>query len=411
MWRINAPKAQFAPPLGEGSRIGKVPSSPISRRNLLLSSAAGLAACAPQKATGFFGYCLVANQESRAVGVVDLTRFRVRRPIPLDAAPTAILALPNKPKAYVLAAESGTVYEIDATFLTVGRRARAGNQAVGMRLSRSGDALWVLYRDPASLVELPFDSLKPGRRIRLSAPPDDFDLSLKTDYAAVVSRGQRRIDIVTLTSAAIVRSIQAATEPSIVGFRRDGRQLIAGSQADRSLTIYDVASGKTVVRLPLPLAPRNFCFTPDGGQLFVTGDGMDAVVTVYPYRTEVVETILAGRAPGAMVVTSETSPSYLLVANPETNGVTVLDVETGRLVAVVQVGQEPRHIILTPDPPDRQYALVLNEKSGDLAVIRIFSLSGKQTGGDRVRRYKSAPLFTLIPVGEKPVGAAVVALT
>jgi DNA-binding beta-propeller fold protein YncE len=381
---------------------------PISRRNLLLSSAAGLAACAPQKATGFFGYCLVANQESRAVGVVDLTRFRVRRPIPLDAAPTAILSHPNKPRAYVLAAQGGTVYEIDATFLAVGRRARAGNEAVGMRLSRGGDALWVLYRDPASLVELPLDSLKPGRRIRLPAPPDDFDLSIETDYAAILSRSHRRIDIVSLAPAAIARSIQAATEPSIARFRRDGRQLIAGSRADRSLTIYDVASGLTVVRLPLPLAPRNFCFTPDGGQLFVTGDGMDAVVTVYPYRTEVVETTLAGRAPGAMVVTSETSPSYLLIANPETNGVTVLDVETGRLVAVVQVGQEPRLIVLTPD---KQFALVLNQKSGDLAVIRIFSLSGKQTGGDRVRRYKSAPLFTLIPIGEKPVGAAVVALT
>jgi DNA-binding beta-propeller fold protein YncE len=216
---------------------------------------------------------------------------------------------------------------------------------------------------------------------------------------------------VSLVSASIERSIQAATEPSIASFRRDGRQLIAGSQADRSLTIYDVASGKTVVRLPLPLAPRNFCFTLDGGQLFVTGDGMDAVVTVYPYRTEVVETILAGRAPGVMVVTSETNPSYLLVANPETDGITALDVETGNLVAVVQVGQEPRHIVITPD---KQYALVLNEKSGDLAVIRIFSLSGKQpgkAGGDRVRRYKSAPLFTLIPIGEKPVGAAVVALT
>jgi DNA-binding beta-propeller fold protein YncE len=388
-----------------------VTPSPISRRNLLLSSAAGLAACAPQKATGFFGYCLVANQESRAVGVIDLTRFRVRRPIPLDAAPTAILSLPNKPRAYVLAAQSGTVYEIDATFLALGRRARAGNEAVGMRLSRMGDALWVLYRDPASLVELPLDSLQPGRRIRLSAPPDDFDLSLESDYAAIVSRSHRRIDIVSLAPAAIAQSIQAATEPSIARFRRDGRQLIAGSQADRSLTIYDVASGQTVVRLPLPLAPRNFCFTPDGGQLFVTGDGMDAVVTVYPYRTEVVETILAGRAPGVMAVTSETSPSYLLIANPETNGVTVLDVETGRLVAVVQVGQEPRHIILTPDKPDKQYALVLNEKSGDLAVIRIFTLSGKQTGGDRVRRYKSAPLFTLIPIGEKPVAAAVVALT
>src|ERR1700686_3143186 len=164
-------------PFGQGSRIRSVIPSPISRRKLLLCSAAGLATCAPQKATGFFGYCLVANQDSRAVGVVDLTRFRVRRPIPLDAAPTAILSHPNKPRAYVLAAEGGTVYEIDATFLALGRRARAGNEAVGMRLSRTGDARWVLYRDPASLVELPLDSLQPGRRIRPPAPPDDVQLS------------------------------------------------------------------------------------------------------------------------------------------------------------------------------------------------------------------------------------------
>jgi hypothetical protein len=47
---------------------------------------------------------------------------------------------------------------------------------------------------------------------------------------------------------------------------------------------------------------------------------------------------------------------------------------------------------------------VLNEESGDLAVIRIFSLAARY-------RYKLAPLFTLIPVGEKPVSAAVVALS
>ena len=380
----------------------------ISRRGLLLSSAAGLAACTQPKATAFFGYCFVANQESRSIGVVDLTRFRVRRQLPLDAAPGAVLAHPNKPKAFVLAPQAGTVYEIDASFLTVPRRVRAGNEAAGMRLSRNGDALWVLYRDPASLVELRLDSFKPGHRIRLAAPPDDFDLSSETDDAAIVTRSNRTIAIASLANGSITRTIQAATEPSIARFRFDGRQLIAGSQADHSLTIYDSASGRTVVRLPLPLAPRNFCFTPKGGQLYITGDGMDAVVTVYPYRTEVVETILAGRAPGCMLVTSETSPSYLLIANPETAGVTVLDVETGKLVAVVQVGQQPGSIILTPD---KQYALVLNEKSGDLAVIRIFSLSGRQQGGDRVRRYKSAPLFTLIPVGEKPVSAAVVALT
>ena len=158
-------------------------------------------------------------------------------------------------------------------------------------------------------------------------------------------------------------------------------------------------TGKTVVRLPLPLEPRHFCFTPDGGQLFISGDGMDAVVIVYPYQTEVAETILAGHAPGVMAIT-DTSPSYLLVANPESSGITVFDVDTRKLVAVVQVGRQPGSILVTPD---NQYALVLNEESGDLAVIRIFSLAARY-------RYKPAPLFTMIPVGEKPVSAAVVAL-
>src|SRR5207237_10459407 len=110
-------------------------------------------------------------------------------------------------------------------------------------------------------------------------------------------------------------------------FHAEGVHLTAGSQADRSFTIYGVASGKPIVRLPLALAPRHFCTSDDGGQLYITGDGMDAVVTVYPYRTEVAETRLAGHAPGAMAITETSSfsaSSYLMFANPAAGQVTVL---------------------------------------------------------------------------------------
>ncbi len=128
---------------------------------------------------------------------------------------------------------------------------------------------------------------------------------------------------------------------------------------------------------------------------------MDAVVSVFPFRTEVWETLLAGATPPGVMATGfepDKPPFCLLVANPDADTVTVLDVESGKLVAVVAVGSRPRQIVLTPN---REYALVLNEKSGDMAVIRIFSLGGNQAGGDRVKRYKSAPLFTMIPVGEQ----------
>jgi YVTN family beta-propeller protein len=184
-----------------------------------------------------------------------------------------------------------------------------------------------------------------------------------------------------------------------VRFQGDGKQVLAGSRADRSLTIFDAASGRVTVRLPLPVEPANCCFNADGGQMFVTGPGMDAVVIVYPYQTEVGETILAGRTPDGMAVSA--APQYLFVTNPESGSVTVLDIDTRKLVGAVHVGMEPRRVLITPD---NRYALVLNWQSGNMAVIRIAAFT------QRRHRTDPAPLFTMVPVGAQPVAAAVVAV-
>jgi DNA-binding beta-propeller fold protein YncE len=376
-----------------------VDPSSISRRALLLASAGALG-CSRPKATGFRGFCFVANEAGRSVAVVDLTRFRVRKQIPLDAAPSQVITHPAQPKVLVLARENGSVFEIDAVKHTVTRRAHAGHSAAGMQLSPDNKALWVLYRDPPSLVEIPLETMRPERRIRLNGSATAFDLSAR--YAAIASAESRTITLASLDRATIERTIHATDEPSLIGFRKDGRHLFATSRPGRALGIFDVDSGKTVVRLPLPVEPRQFTVKPDGGQLFISGAGMDAVVVVYVYQTEIAETLLAGRAPGVMAAMD--TPSYLMVANPETNSVTVLDLDSnGRLVASVQVGQEPRSIVVTPSHDGQdQYALVLSEKSGDLAVIRIKSLPQ-----DAESRRRPTPVFTLIPVGEKPVSAAV----
>ena len=76
---------------------------------------------------------------------------------------------------------------------------------------------------------------------------------------------------------------------------------------------------------------------------------------------------------------------------------TILDVETMGVIAVTAVGTEPCFIAITPD---QSYALVLNHQSGDMALIRLEAIAFK--------RSKSAPLFTMIPVGTGPLAAAVV---
>jgi DNA-binding beta-propeller fold protein YncE len=368
---------------------------------MLLGTAAALG-CRRPKATGFLGYCFIADQAGRSVSVVDLTRFRVRKQIVLDAAPAQVIAHPTQPKVLVLAPEEGTVLEIDAVKLAVSRSAKAGSSALGMQLSPTNEAVWVLYRDPAELVQIPLDSLRPGKRIRLGAAPDNFDLGAG-NVAAIGSASGRSVHLASLATGAIRRTLQMTDEPSLLRFRKDGRHLFVASRPERALGIFDVESGRTVVRLPLPVEPRNFAVKPDGGQLFISGSGMDAVVVVYVYETQIAETLLAGRAPAAMA--SLDTPAYLLAANPETNSITVLDLDNnGRFVASVQVGQQPGSILITPPAMGQdQYALVLNEASGDLAVIRIGSLVAQ----DAESRRRPTPVFTLIPVGEKPVSAAV----
>jgi len=141
------------------------------------------------------------------------------------------------------------------------------------------------------------------------------------------------------------------------------------------------------------MRPDNLCFNNDGGQLFITGEGMDAVVIVFPYHTpEVFQTVLAGHAPGAMAA----SESFLFVVSPQSGDVSILNIATSRVIAVVSVGSDPGFVAITPDD---QYALVLNRKSGDVAVLRV--------GAIQPNRYKSAALLTVIPVGSRPVSATV----
>ena len=371
----------------------------ISRRAWLAGSIAAAAGCGRRKATGYQGYCMVANREDKTLGVVDLNNFHLRKEIPLAAAPAAVVADPARPRAFALAPEAGTVYEIDALTLSVTRRIKVGNTALEMHLAPKPGAVWVLTRDPSALVEIPLENARAGRRIPV--PAGDIFAVDKLGHAAAANWREHSIALVSLDQGKVVRTVETAAEPSLLHYRWDGETLLTGNWPERSITVLDVATGRTVVRLPLALAPRNFCSNADDW-LFISGDGMDAVVVVFPSHNEIWQTSLAGKAPGAMAV-AEGKPGYLLAANPDTGTVTALDMLTENLAAVVEVGREPGFILVTPD---QQYALVLNRQSGDMAVIRLLSLSAARN--QRVLKYRSASLFDMVAVGRDPVSAAVV---
>jgi YVTN family beta-propeller protein len=367
----------------------------ISRRSVLFSPLA-LAACRRERGSGFAGYAFVANEGGQAIAAVDLTAFAVIRHIPVDGSPTAVLTDPVRPALYALTPGNGTIHEISTrSRLEVRRRVRIGSSGLSMRISSDGKSLYVLCRAPRQLVRVDVDSFRIAGRVTLPAEPFDFDLASNGTTAAV-SLGTARSLLLADSKTGAVHTVPYRGDAGVVRFQSDGRALILANTSERMLSVYDVASRRVVAHLPVAVRPDNFCFKPDGGQLFVTGEGMDAVVVVYPYRTpQVAETVLAGRAPGAMAA-SDGDPGYLFVANPASGDVTILNIRTRRAIAAASVGASPGYIAITPD---NQYALVLNRQSGDMAVLLITSRLGN--------RQKAAPLFTMIPVGSNPVSAVV----
>ncbi len=325
---------------------------------------------------------------------MDLNTFTLARHIPVSGSPAAVLSAADA--VYSLAPADGILDEINPATLTVRRRLTLARHAVAMTSAAGGKALWILARDPRALLRVELGKLRVEAHISLPLEPTGFDLAPEAGEAAVCFGEQGAIGLVDLDRRSC-RTVPLGNRLTLARFRFDGRHVLVGRAEPRLLTILDARTGGLIVDLPLAVEPRHFCFKSDGGQLFITGDGMDAVVVVYPYTTEVAETILAGRAPGFLAeCTSEGDADYLFVTNPQTGEVTILDIETRRVIAVVAVGRGPCYIVSTPD---RQYALVLNRDSGDMAVIRLAAISAK--------RDRSAPLFTLIPVGSQPVGAVV----
>jgi len=358
-----------------------------------------LAACGRRRrSAGFRGYAFVANEDGHAIAAVDLEALAVARHIPLNGAPTSVVSTLRRPFVYALSPSNGTVHEIEVDRLSFNRRLAVASFALAIVVAPDDTALYVLASEPQSLIRIALDTLKVEWRMALPRDPVDFAVAQDGATAAVsFANGVRLVDL----AARKLSAPAGEGEFGAVRFLGNSRTFIAADLGARRLSMYDVPSGGGLItHLPLAVRPDHLCTNldpdrraTDGGQLFVTGEGMDAVVVVYPYHTpEVAETVLAGHAPGPMAA----SLAYLFVASPGSGDVNILEINSRKVVAVASVGADPGFITVTPDD---QYALVLNRKSGDVAVLRV--------GAITKNRNRRASLLTVIPVGSRPVSAAV----
>ena len=366
-------------------------------------------ACQRPKAKGYSGYALIATSGDESVAVVDLSVFRLLAPIPVKGRPTAVLPVGATGASFVLTPSNGSVHVISAG-LQVTLSRKLADEVSEIRLTPDGKRLLAIAPRSQELIEADAVSLRVIRRNKSQCAAVDFDVSTN-GYVGLSSGAHGLVELFQLDTG----QHWQAKMPGPIGavrFRADGEVLLVANLQERSLTALKVPSLEIVADLPLAMKPQNLCFNADQGQLFITGEGMDGVAIVFPYNTmEVEQTVLAGRDPGVMSCSA--TPAYLFVGSHSGSDVCVLDIETRAMVGMVDMGEQPTYITTTPDS---QYALILDEKAGDLAVIHISAIQTKLRSVEAMRSYRvhsslfkqGASLFAMLPVGERPVHAAVI---
>lgn len=374
----------------------------LTRRGFLSFAAlAAATSCRRKRGTGFRGYALIATAGDDSLAVVDLNRFRLVDPIPLGAHPAAVVPGGPLRTTYVLTPETGTVYALDRN-LHIALARKLADELTEIRVTPDATRLFAISSSARELIEADAASLKILRRHKLSGEPVSLDVAL-TAFCAVSTGNAGVVELFEYTTGRHFKA-QISQRIGAVRFRADGQRLLAANLQDRSLTALAVPSLGVIADLPLAMEPRNLCFSADAGQLFISGEGMDAVAIVFPYNPLVIvdQTVLAGRDPGVMACSP--NPPLLFVGSQSGSDVCVVNIDPRKVVGLVDVGQRPTYITITPD---NQYALVLDKTAGTMAAIRIPAISVDPSIVRRVQR-PSAALFTVLPVGTNPVHAAVV---
>jgi hypothetical protein len=383
----------------------------LSRRELLaLSTALVTAGCGRQRATGFPGLALIGAAGEHSVVLVDLNTFRLAARLELRAAPSAVVA--DSDRGYILTPSNGTVHFVDCERKTLASPWRLNGDLNLLQLTPQRGQIVATSPGDRELVIADALHRKVTRRVKLESVPVDLDIRPHSRsrklYAALSGGANGTVELVDLESGAHrTRHIDGGL--GCIRFRDDGQVLFVGNYNEKTLAVLDTETLETICELPLPMRPENLSFSADQGQLFISGSGMDGISIVFTYHTiEVEQTVLAGYQPGAMACSE--SPKYLFVASRAGSEISILSIESRKMVALTQVGTQPSRIAITGD---QQYALILNAGSGDLAIIRIPAIGNmrSKTGAGSlpsgIITLRGVSLFAMIPIGQNPTDVAI----
>ena len=270
------------------------------------------------------------SEEDGGIVAIDLNSFRIlKRVHPKDTAPRGIgITFDGK---YLVTAnkDTGDASVFDTRGLRLIRRVPVGDNPEFVKLNPSGTSLFVSY-EPGSTAGPPVGPAIGEEDNDTNEPPAQIMEFKVSDWSRV-------------------QSFVAGKETEGLEFSPDGKQLIVANEAQDSLGVYDLATGKLQREVNIGSygkRPRGVKMSPQGNSYAVTMEGSGTLLSL-DSNLNVIRSVATAAKPYGL--SFDRQGSRIFVAAAAAKKLQVYAADTLQLLGEAPIGQRCWHFTFTPD--------------------------------------------------------------
>lgn len=301
------------------------------------------------------GKAYVTSQDG-GVTIIDLATMTTAGSIDVKAEGPRGLGVTDDGKFLIVATrENGSVSIIDTATNEVVKQIPVGKNPEFVRVK--GNFAYVSYEPSAKGGPPPAPGSAAAKEADAEADDDDKEPA--------------RIGVIDLKLGKKIREITGGPETEGIEFSKDGRQLVITNEADNTITVHNIKTGKMIKKIKTHDygdRPRGIKVSPDG-KTYVSTLEYGNKFLVMNKNFKVLRTVDTGATPYGIAY--DATGKHIFVASNKAELLEVFDAKTYEKVKDIPTGKRCWHFSFTPD--DKQIMLACG-KSDAIMVINAETL-------------------------------------
>lgn len=297
------------------------------------------------------GYVFVSNQRGNTVSVLDGRTFSVIKTLPVGDRPQAMAFSADRTQIFVVAGRGDRLDVIDVAGLAVIGTLPAGEYPEMLAVHPNGEIVYVTNEESATVSVVDLATRAIARQIKVSAEPEGVLFTPDGTKGFVACEGAGTLAVIDPVTASRTANIQVGPKPRRLAATANGAEIWLSTEAAGAVQILSTATNAIIGRVIFEppgvrredIRPVGLAMTRDGSRAFVALSRAEVIAVIDAPSRQVRAYWPAGKRPWNVALGPQ---DRLLVANAQSDDVTLIDTATGKPLQSIKVGRTPHTILV-----------------------------------------------------------------